>query len=588
MDATNNTISYQLTDDAQGRFIIDSATGVITVANSALLRYELGSDYVVHVLATSSDGSQSSTAFSIQLYNLNDAPVAIDDTFSLLENGVQNLNVLLNDYDLDPGDNIRIVAASILSGLGNISLSDSLLSYQPGTNYDYLSVGESETVLIEYRIEDNDGLASVAYAVLTIHGERDTLVLDVSDKLANEDESFLWPIIVTPIDTNGEVLTSLIVTGLPEGTLFADSLGQQRIVASDSSVELFGLELTSLNVHVPENVSGNFVVNVSTESDLGPVSRQSLVRTIDINAVADLPDLIANDARGQLGTIIPISLQTALTDVDGSEFLTLHVTGVPKGMAIGDNIASIISESEADWYDISSLNLTTLHLNTTGGFNGTYQLIFRATSIESSNFNSANNELRVQIVVDSVLPVIDSTVISLPSATNTNSEETRQVEGSSQPGGNDATEPTGVTTDTSSAIDMSLQPEAEPSITPSLMWTWITLGDTRTFATPGNEDYRIELSIFETNSYSSSPLASRLANLIFEQVQFIEYRITNQSDSDYTVSSEPLVAAANVNSAVLMLWNMIRFTITTLPTVREQEITDEVRPVQPVARHKPK
>lgn len=401
----------------------------------------------------------------------------MDDTFSLLENGVQNLNVLLNDYDLDPGDNIRIVAASILSGLGNISVSDSLLSYQPGTNYDYLSVGESETVLIEYRIEDNDGLASVAYAVLTIHGERDTLVLDVSDKIANEDESFLWPIIVTPIDTNGEVLTSLIVTGLPVGTLFVDSLGQQCLVSSDNSVELFGLELTSLNVHVPENVSGNFVLNVSTESDLGPVSRQSLERTIAINAVADLPDLSANDVRGQLATIIPISLTIALTDVDGSEFLTLRVTGVPKGMAIGDNIASIVSESEADWYDISSLNLTTLHLNTTGGFNGTYQLIFRATSIESTNSNSANNELRVQTVVDSVLPVIDSTVISLPSATNTNSEETRQVEGSSQPGRNDATEPTVVTTDTSPAFDMSLQPEAEPSITPSLMWTWITLGE---------------------------------------------------------------------------------------------------------------
>jgi hypothetical protein len=384
---------------------------------------------------------------------------------------------MLNDYDLDPGDNIRIVAVSILSGLGNISVSDSLLSYQPGANYDYLSVGESETVLIEYRIEDNDGLASVAYALLTIHGERDTLVLNVPDKIANEDESFLWPITVTPIDTNEEVLTSLIVTGLPVGTLFVDSLGQQCLVSSDNSVELFGLELTSLNVQVPENVSGNFVLNVSTESDLGPVSRQSLERTIAINAVADLPDLSANDVRGQLATIIPISLTIALTDVDGSEFLTLRVTGVPKGIAIGDNIASIVSESEADWYDISSLNLTTLHLNTTGGFNGTYQLIFRATSIESTNSNSATNELRVQIVVDSVLPVIDSTVISLPSPTNTNSEETRQVEESSQPGGDNATEPTVVTTDTSSAIDKSLQPEAEPSITPSLMWTWIALGE---------------------------------------------------------------------------------------------------------------
>jgi hypothetical protein len=36
-----DTISYTLTDDAGGRFAIDSVTGVVTVANGTALDYEL-------------------------------------------------------------------------------------------------------------------------------------------------------------------------------------------------------------------------------------------------------------------------------------------------------------------------------------------------------------------------------------------------------------------------------------------------------------------------------------------------------------------------------------------------------------------
>ena len=39
-DATNNTITYSLTDDAGGRFTIDANTGIVTVADGTLLNRE--------------------------------------------------------------------------------------------------------------------------------------------------------------------------------------------------------------------------------------------------------------------------------------------------------------------------------------------------------------------------------------------------------------------------------------------------------------------------------------------------------------------------------------------------------------------
>ena len=46
-DATNNTITYALTDDAGGRFTINVNSGVVTVANGSLLDRETAASHNV-------------------------------------------------------------------------------------------------------------------------------------------------------------------------------------------------------------------------------------------------------------------------------------------------------------------------------------------------------------------------------------------------------------------------------------------------------------------------------------------------------------------------------------------------------------
>ncbi len=65
-DATNNTITYSLTDNDNGRFAIDPSTGVVTVAG-AIDREADGATRNITVRATSADGSFSDQVFTINL-----------------------------------------------------------------------------------------------------------------------------------------------------------------------------------------------------------------------------------------------------------------------------------------------------------------------------------------------------------------------------------------------------------------------------------------------------------------------------------------------------------------------------------------
>src|SRR5207247_1394340 len=73
-DATNNAVTYSLTDNAGGRFAIDANTGVVTVA-AAIDREADGASLNVTVQAKSADGSTASQTFTIAVNDVNEFAV---------------------------------------------------------------------------------------------------------------------------------------------------------------------------------------------------------------------------------------------------------------------------------------------------------------------------------------------------------------------------------------------------------------------------------------------------------------------------------------------------------------------------------
>jgi Ca2+-binding RTX toxin-like protein len=96
----SDTVTYTLTDDADGRFAINSSTGVVTVADGTQLDYETDTSHTITVLATSTDGSTSSQDYTVNLSDTTEGTSG-DDTLTG-SNGVDDvIDGLAGDDDID-------------------------------------------------------------------------------------------------------------------------------------------------------------------------------------------------------------------------------------------------------------------------------------------------------------------------------------------------------------------------------------------------------------------------------------------------------------------------------------------------------
>jgi Ca2+-binding RTX toxin-like protein len=80
-DPNGPAVTYTLSDNAGGRFAIDSSTGVVTVADGTLLNYEDATSHSITVEASDGAGPTSSQTFTINVTDVveNAAPVANGD-----------------------------------------------------------------------------------------------------------------------------------------------------------------------------------------------------------------------------------------------------------------------------------------------------------------------------------------------------------------------------------------------------------------------------------------------------------------------------------------------------------------------------
>ena len=128
------TISYSLSDNAGGRFAIDATSGIITVADGALLDTAIAPSHVVTVLATSSDGSINSQPFTIDV----NAPPVLAIGASSVANNVPTGDLNLAGFGAD--DRIEIDARAFIAN-GDNALTDTGSGVSSENPAVYLSEG---------------------------------------------------------------------------------------------------------------------------------------------------------------------------------------------------------------------------------------------------------------------------------------------------------------------------------------------------------------------------------------------------------------------------------------------------------------
>ena len=135
-------ITYELSNDADGRFAIDGQTGVVSVANASLLDYEVDAEHVIEVIAKGPGGETSTNSFTI---NLNDVGVLEPTDINTDDNKVSEL--VSNDIEvgltvnaIDPdgsSSDIRYALVNDAGGLFKIDSTTGVVSVANASLLDY-------------------------------------------------------------------------------------------------------------------------------------------------------------------------------------------------------------------------------------------------------------------------------------------------------------------------------------------------------------------------------------------------------------------------------------------------------------------
>ncbi|WP_010605258.1 Ig-like domain-containing protein [Pseudoalteromonas maricaloris] len=248
-----------------------------------------------------SEGLRSDPAtVTVNITAVNDAPVAVNNTAQLLEDGNIEINVLGNDTDVDSQLNVASVAIVSQPQGGSLQvLTTGNIVYTPNANF----FGNDS---FTYTVQDTEGLVSNAATVnLTVTSVNDAPVISGTPSTSvNEDDAYSFT--PTATDTDGDSLT-FSVANLPVWANFNDLTG-------------------AITGTPTEGQDGTYSDIVITVSD-GQADVSLPAFSIVVNAVNDAP-VISGTPSTSVKQDEAYSFTPTASDVD-SQILTFAVTNLP-------------------------------------------------------------------------------------------------------------------------------------------------------------------------------------------------------------------------------------------------------------------
>ena len=329
------------------------ASGNITGTLTANASQHSG-PYQVTLTATDPYGSQISTTFNFSVSN--PAPVAVNDTATVLEHGTTSGNVVMNDHDggtdTDPLTVTQVNGAAytagsvitLASGAQLTMAADGTYNYDPHSAFNGLGVGQTATDTFTYQVSDGNGGFATATATITIQGQNDApIVIDpahpgtpptdpnhIVPAQTGADGTAITPLTVTSFfkDPDSTDTLTLSVTGtLPAGVTFNAATGT-----------FSGTPVSNASQGGPAN-NGVYTVLVNAADGHGGVVSTSVTFTIgnpapiaqaDSNTVAEhattTGNVLTNDHDGG-GDTDPLTVAT----VNGATVVPGATIALPSG-----------------------------------------------------------------------------------------------------------------------------------------------------------------------------------------------------------------------------------------------------------------
>jgi VCBS repeat-containing protein len=277
-------------------------------------------DHITYVIADR-HGATATGSIVVTVAGVNDAPVAVDDSFDISENEALKIDVRANDTDPDQGDLVAVLriagqaaetgqAITLSSGAMVTLQADGTLLYDPGERFQSLRFGETAFDTFDYDITDGHGSGGEAQGRVTVRvsGANDAPVLAADTAAAIED----GPTVTIAVLANdrdpddGDVMTITRINGQPVG------IGQAVQLASGANVQLLagGDLLYAPGAAFQSLGDGETAIDTfsyTVEDDHGVAVTSEVRVTV---AGADDEIIITNDqyavGEGQVLTVVPL------------------------------------------------------------------------------------------------------------------------------------------------------------------------------------------------------------------------------------------------------------------------------------------
>lgn len=153
----SSSFTYSLIDSANGRFAVNASTGIVTVANGALLDFETAASHNISVRVTDQGGLTFDRSFTITVANANDAPSGATLSANTVAENASNGTVVgtVSGIDADAGGTLSYALTNTASGRFAINAATGVITVANGTLLDF-ETGPSQAVTV--RVTDQGGL----------------------------------------------------------------------------------------------------------------------------------------------------------------------------------------------------------------------------------------------------------------------------------------------------------------------------------------------------------------------------------------------------------------------------------------------
>ncbi|GAA4419068.1 midcut-by-XrtH protein [Acidovorax lacteus] len=396
-----SSFAFQGSTYAAGASATVAGYGTLTLQASGMLNFQAAPTFSgvrpFQVTYTVQTGASSTVAVTVNLAVTNAPPVAVNDAVTTNRNTAVPVPVRANDSD---PDNDALTVSAVTQGVHGAVTIDPVTgnpSYTPNAGF----VGGDS---FAYTLSDGRGGTATATVAVTVVAPPNQAPVASDDTVSTSvNTPVLIPIatlLANDSDPDAEALELLSVQAAQRGSV--SIAGSNVQFTPESGYD--GLASFTYTIKDPNAATSTATVTVRV---VGTASTPSVVVLRTLVAVA----------RGTGGTSVRFPIVTALVDTDGSETLTVRVSGVPTNLSFsaGTNLGGGV-------WQLAQADLANLQLNLPGSYTtlGTNMTV-QVTSTEVSN--SATASVSVAVTLRAGYTTVDGTSTQSGSFTGTSAND---------------------------------------------------------------------------------------------------------------------------------------------------------------------